>query len=498
MVYMVGIFERLKSGTDVRGVAVGENVTLTDDAVRAISRAFIKWLSLKYGKHSFRIAVGNDSRISAERIFACVKVGVMQSGSDVVYTGLSSTPSMFIMLKTKNAPADASIMITASHLPYDRNGLKFFTPDGGLNSKDIDEILNIAAKEDFLSGNGSYREMSFMDEYSRQLVDLVRESCGKVQPLLGKKIVVDAGNGAGGFFTEKVLRPLGADTTGSQFLEPNGYFPNHIPNPEDGDAIESLVKAVHNFGADLGIIFDTDVDRAGAVDASGKEINRNRLIALLSAILLKDKKGVIVTDSVTSDGLTAFIESRGGKHLRYMRGYKNVINKCKELNDGGTYSPLAIETSGHAAFAENYFLDDGAYLITKLLVLLANLKDGESISDCISDLPEPKESDEVRISFTDLSSYREWGAFVIEDIERRVKEDKSLSLARDNFEGVRVNFGYGWFLIRMSLHDPVMPINLESDERGGNEKIAKKLLDLLSAYPFLNTENLSKFTRRSL
>ena len=489
----MGSLGHLKSGTDVRGIAVGENITLTDEAVRDISRAFVKWLSEKYGKSAFKIAVGNDSRISANRILYCVKEGILSSGSDLVYTGLSSTPSMFILLKKSDFECDASIMITASHLPFDRNGLKFFTPDGGLDSKDIDEILSIAEKGPFLQGRGNYSEKSFMDEYSRLLVNLVRRSCNSDTPLHGKKIIVDAGNGAGGFFTEKVLAPLGADVTGSQFLEPDGYFPNHIPNPEDATAIESVKRATVKSGADLGIIFDTDVDRAGAVDSSGREINRNRLIALLSAILLKDRKGVIVTDSVTSDGLTQFIENLGGKHLRYMRGYKNVINKCKELCANGIYSPLAIETSGHAAFEENYFLDDGAYVITKLLISLASLKKGETLADLIKTLPEPAESAEVRINFLDPTSFKDKVAQVLKEVERRAKSDRSLSLAPDSYEGVRVNFNGGWFLIRMSLHDPVMPINFESNKIGGNKVLAEKIFDILSCFDFLNTDNLYNY-----
>ena len=489
----MSFYGHLKSGTDVRGIAVGENITLTDEAVRDISRAFVKWLKIKSGKSRFKIAVGNDSRISAERILRCVKEGILSSGSDLVYTGLSSTPSMFILLKKSDFECDASIMITASHLPYDRNGLKFFTPDGGLDSRDLDEILAIAEKGEFLQGCGKYCERPFMDEYSRLLVNLVRASCNIEKPLEGKKIIVDAGNGAGGFFTEKVLKPLGADTSGSQFLNPDGYFPNHIPNPEDSKAIESLKNATLASGADLGIIFDTDVDRAGAVDSNGKEINRNRLIALLSAILLRDKKGVIVTDSVTSDGLTSFIEGLGGKHLRFMRGYKNVINKCKELNENGVYSPLAIETSGHAAFEQNYFLDDGAYLIVKLLISLAKLKEGETLADLISALPEPAESDEVRITFSDPTSFKEKGALVLKEVEKRVKADKDFSPAPQNYEGVRANLNGGWFLIRMSLHDPVMPINFESAYIGGNKMLAEKLLNMLSGFDFLNTDNLYNY-----
>ncbi len=495
-------FKQLKSGTDVRGVAVEgkSRITLTDEAVTAVSRAFVKWLSLKTGGLKFKIAVGNDSRISARRILKCVKEGVLSSGSDMLYTGLSSTPSMFILLKKSNFECDASIMITASHLPYDRNGLKFFTPDGGLSSGDIDEILDIAERGDFLSGDGEYSEKSFMDEYSSQLVDCVRERCGGDKPLLGKKIIVDAGNGAGGFFAEKVLKPLGADTDGSQFLDPDGTFPNHIPNPEDRGAMGSLQSAVIKHGADMGIIFDTDVDRAGVVDRDGNEINRNRLIALVSAILLKDRAGTVVTDSVTSDGLTGFIEGLGGRHLRFKRGYKNVIDKCVELNEKGEYSPLAMETSGHAAFKENYFLDDGAYLITKILICLAEQEGG--ISSLISGLKEPCEEDEIRISFNANSrNFKSEGAEVIEDLKRAEGGESGFTLAGENYEGARLNFpkdcGDGWTLVRMSVHDPVMPINFESNSAGGNKIMAERLYAVLKNYAFLNTENLKKFTDKN-
>lgn len=490
--------KHLKSGTDIRGVAVGEKITLTDEAIQKISRAFIKWLSLKYKKTHFVVAVGNDSRISASRVFENVKEGILSSGSDIVYTGLSSTPSMFILLKESNFSCSASIMITASHLPYDRNGLKFFTPDGGLDGKDIDEILLIAEKGDFLVGCGKYSERSYMDEYAKGLVERVRLSCGSSTPLLGKKIIVDAGNGAGGFFAEKVLEPLGADTYGSRFLEPDGYFPNHIPNPEDKDAIESLSKSVIETNADLGIIFDTDVDRAGAVANGGMEINRNRLIALVSAILLKEKKGVIVTDSVTSDGLTEFIKELGGEHLRFKRGYKNVIDKCLELNNNGIYSPLAIETSGHAAFKENYFLDDGAYLTTKLLIAMSNLKENENIFDLIKDLKEPKECDEVRVTFLEsCTNFRDEGNKIIEDLKEFALNTSNLSLAESNYEGARINFCDehidGWLLVRMSVHDPVMPINFESNVKGGNKLMAQTLLQFLKNYNYLKNDNLIKF-----
>ena len=484
---------KLKSGTDVRGVALegvpGEEVNLTDEAVTGIMKAFCAWAAQRCGKEKLTIAIGHDSRLSAGRISACAVKAVTESGCDAIVTGLSSTPSMFMLLQEEDIGADASVMITASHLPFNKNGLKFFTPEGGLEGKDIADILAMAAEGAALSGSGCVRELGYIDRYSEGLVRFVREKTGQEKPLAGKKIVVDAGNGAGGFYVDKVLKPLGADTAGSQFLEPDGNFPNHIPNPEDKKAMHAISQRVKETSADFGIIFDTDVDRAAAVDSQGEEINRNRLIALISAILLQEKSGTIVTDSVTSDGLTAFIESRGGKHCRYKRGYRNVIDKAKELNAAGEYSPLAIETSGHAALMENYFLDDGAYLVTRILVSLAQLaKEGKDIGDLIADLPEPAEAAEVRLGFTTLGKqdFKNNGNFAIRELQLRVPDLPGMTLAAENFEGVRINFdqdhGDGWALVRMSLHEPIMPINFESNSKGGCCVIANELIALLAPY----------------
>ncbi len=491
---------KLKNGTDVRGTAIagveGDPVTLTDEAVERIAKAFYVWTAKKTGKSPV-IAVGHDSRLSAGNISSVVERAVTSCGGDVILTGLSSTPSMFMLLKDSFG-ADASIMITASHLPYQKNGLKFFTADGGLESGDVTEVLTIATKGEFPTGSGKSTKKSYLKKYSQDLVEKVRTACGEDKPLKGKRILVDAGNGAGGFYAEEVLKPLGADTTGSQFLDPDGNFPNHIPNPENAQAMKSVSEAVVRHNADFGIIFDTDVDRAGAVAPNGEEINRNRLIALISAILLEEQSGAyIVTDSVTSDGLADFIKRRGGIHHRFKRGYKNVINESKRLCNEGKYSPLAIETSGHAALKENYFLDDGAYLVTRLLIALAKCaQKGENLTDLISDLPEPKEAAEVRLHFADDCDFKSLGASVIHDLSQYVEERPYLTPAPDNHEGIRINFdrdhGNGWALVRMSLHEPIMPINVESNMKGGNKLILKELESFLSAYKFLDIQPIKK------
>ncbi len=495
----------LRNGTDVRGVACdgveGETVTLTEEAVESVAKAFCVWLISRTGKTKVCVAVGYDSRITSPALCEAAVRGITSTGHDAVITGLSTTPSMFALLKDEKRMSEklchGSLMITASHLPFNRNGLKFFSKNGGLESEDVKEILTLAAGYRFAEVNvfGETIDSPYLDDYASLLVEKVRVETGEETPLIGKKIIVDAGNGAGGFFAEKVLQPLGANTKGSQFLEPDGNFPNHIPNPENKTAMQSICEAVKATGADFGIIFDTDVDRAGAVDKDGTEINRNRLIALISAILLQEKPATIVTDSVTSDGLTKFIQARGGKHLRFKRGYKNVINEAIRLNETGEYAPLAIETSGHAALKENYFLDDGAYLITKLLIAMAKMaKEGKNLTDLIADLEMPVEEKELRVNFLPDCDFKTLGKQVISEFAVRAESLYYASPAPDNYEGFRLRYddlhGDGWALLRMSLHEPVMPINVESDCKNGAVKIVKDLYYFLREYPFLDLSPL--------
>lgn len=262
--------------------------------------------------------------------------------------------------------------------------------------------------------------------------------------------------------------------------------------------MESITQAVKQTNADLGIIFDTDVDRAGAVLSDGSELNRNRIIAMLAAILLREHPGTtIVTDSITSTGLAKFIQANGGIHHRFKRGYRNVINESIRLNKAGQDSQLAIETSGHGALKENYFLDDGAYLVTKLLIELARgKKAGYTLESLIAQLEEPAESKEFRMNIK-LEDFKAYGQQVIDDLTAYAQNQPGWSLAPSNFEGVRVNLdeahGNGWFLLRLSLHDPLLPLNIESNSVGGVKTIAAELMRFLSSRDQLDLSPVKSF-----
>ena len=489
------IFRQFKSGTDIRGVASegveGQNVNLTDEIVAEMADGFVLWLAQKVKKSpdKLKIAVGRDSRISGPRLMEVTTERFKAAGAQVLRCGLASTPSMF--MTTVDLGCDGALQLTASHHPFNRNGLKFFTRGGGLEGKDIEAILEFAQNDEHPAekDGGSITDCEYMNDYARGLCEKIKKEVNAPDydhPLKGFHIVVDAGNGAGGFYADKVLAVLGADTTGSRYLEPDGMFPNHVPNPEDATAMASICEAVRENNADLGVIFDTDVDRGGAVDSKGNEINRNRLVAVAAAIALDGNDGgTVVTDSITSSGLKEFIEKNlGGKHYRYRRGYKNVIDKALELNAEGINCPLAIETSGHAAMRENYFLDDGAYLCTKIIIKAAQLRNqGKDLSDLTADLKEPLESREIRFKITE-KDFRACGERIIADLTAYAEAQPEWQLADDNREGVRVSFdkehGDGWFLLRLSVHDPIMPLNIESDSIGGVDIIYDQLLGFLN------------------
>ena len=497
-------YSKLQNGSDIRGVALegieGQHVNLTEQASRDIGRGFAIWLMEKTGKkENIRVAVGRDSRLSGPALCSWICDAMVQQGLQVTDFGMASTPAMFMATVTEGYEFDGTVMITASHLPFNRNGFKFFTKDGGLEKADIKQILTYAGGDQVTAlPCGKLDSDSFMDTYGKILADKIRSATGSEKPLEGFRIVVDAGNGAGGFYVDKVLKPLGANTDGSRYLDPDGSFPNHIPNPEDKEAMQSITEAVRETGADLGIIFDTDVDRAGAVLSDCSELNRNRIIAMLSAILLREHPGTtIVTDSITSTGLAKFIEAKGGVHHRFKRGYKNVINESIRLNAAGQDSQLAIETSGHGALKENYFLDDGAYLVTKLLIELARGKKmGYTLESMIAELEEPAESKEFRMNIL-LEDFKTYGQKVIDDLTAYAEKMPGWSLAPSNYEGVRVNLdeahGDGWFLLRLSLHDPLLPLNIESNTLGGAKKIATELMTFLNDQDKLELASLRSF-----
>ncbi len=500
----------LQNGSDIRGIAIATPeypITLTPEVAQAVGRGLVNWLvaekqlGAQLEQEKLTIAVGQDSRLSGDALKAALIAGITSQGAHVIDTALSTTPAMFKATQFSDFDCDAAVMLTASHLPYYFNGIKIFSREGGAEHEDIHYVLTHTDKNAQTS-SGRVSQKDLLTPYAQDLVNQIIKGTGlaEPQPLIGYHIIVDAGNGAGGYFAEKVLAVLGADTSGSQFLEPDGQFPNHIPNPDNPEAMASIRQAVLTHQADLGVIFDTDVDRSAVVDQFGNTLNRNNLIAVLAKIVLdQTPDATIVTNSPTSTHLKQFITQLGGKQVRYLCGYRNVINKAIQLNQAGIDTPLAIETSGHAAFRENDFLDDGAYVIAKILMLLPQLKaDNRQLSDLISDLQQPLETQEVRFKIK-LADYRPYGEQVIADLGAFVTAKADFDTDTDNEEGLRVNltgdYGQGWFLLRMSLHEPLLVLQVENDVLGKNQQLFEKLATFFDHYQPLDKSALASLLK---
>jgi phosphomannomutase len=464
------------------------------------------------------IVLGQDPRTHGMRLIDALARGaesrLPDGGMRIVYTGIATTPACAAFCRILNK-ADAAVMVTASHLPGDRNGLKLYTAAAsGMTREDITELgVRAMVHVEALYADGVLPPSSGHDSvFCSEWVDwmplyadtlqqaVIREVCGDNNdadssiatdlPLQGLKIVLNPGNGAGGFF-QTVLENLGADCTCSIHLEPDGMFPNGVPNPENQRMILETLQTCQEVQADLGIMLDTDADRCGFVvprtvmqDATTgattnrfdyEALNRNRLIALLGVVFARSYPGsTVVTDSVTSEGLTTFLQGTLGlKHVRYLKGYANVINKAKELTESGkANAALAIETSGHCAMKENDYLDDGTYTAVKIVSLLARERAAgtASLLDLIRDMPEMAEIWELRCPTIDqsLETTREVFDFCALAMERAC-DDSNQDLAAqaweidtDNLEGIRIRTGNGGFMmLRKSLHDPIISLQIE-------------------------------------
>lgn len=498
--------KHLISGTDIRGIVSkfeDREINLSVDEVKFIAKGFGLWIEKNCGKQArnenrkIKIAVGYDARLTGTLFSQIIRNVLKNMGINVYNCGMSITPSLFMTTIFDEYKVDGAVMITASHLPSYYNGLKFFSLRGGLEKEEVVELLELSKNNpEFteVKDKGIEIEKELANDYAKYLVELIKKQAENGEkPLQNLKIVVDAGNGAAGFIAENVIAELGGDITGSQFLNPDGTFPNHVPNPEAKEAIESIKRAVLKNNADFGIIFDADGDRSAFIDQEGREINRNNLIALLAEILIKETpKATIVTDSVTSIELKKFIEKREGKHHRFQRGYKNVINEAKRLNEAGIYTPLAIETSGHAAFIDNYFLDDGAYMAARLLIqLVKTKKNGVDFTDVLNEIKEPAEEKELRFKIKDVNNFREIGNQVLEKLKDYVLTISNWEFETPNYEGIRVNVDKeNWFLLRLSLHEPLLCLNIETTENGKVEEILIKLKEFLRTQENIDISNL--------
>jgi phosphomannomutase/phosphoglucomutase len=441
---------------DIRGIA---DLELTDDVVRAVGRAFAQRMRER-GKGL--IAVGRDVRLSSSRIRSALIEGLRDQGANVVDVGMAPTPALyFAVLHLK---ADGGVMVTGSHNPIEYNGLKLSDGVQSLHGEDIQEIRDRTRSAGALDKRGTVEEVAVDEPYLSDLVARI----GSVGPI---KVVCDPGNGAASILGPRFLRAIGCQVD-AIFAEPDGRFPNHLPDPTVPELVRALMERVRVTGAEVGIGFDGDADRVGAVDEQGRLLFGDQTLALYAADVLAKRPGSpIVFEVKCSQGLVEWVEAKGGKPIMWKAGHSLIKAKMRELQ-----APLGGEMSGHMFFADEFYgYDDALYAAGRLLRILAQ-SGGKPLSSLVDALPQSRyfATPEIRLGCTDAAKF---------DIVAGVREHFRAQHEVLDVDGARVQFGDGWGLIRASNTQPVLVVRFEAKSPERLQAISRDVYEVLARYP---------------
>ena len=428
---------------DIRGI-YGKD--LTDDIAYRIGRALVTFLKAK------KVVVGRDMRSSSEPLFKALAQGITDQGADVIDIGVCSTPVSYfgcVFLE-----ADASVMITASHNPAEYNGFKLTREMAIPVSGDtgIKEIEALAAKEFEDAEKGSISSKNITDEYAKHVL-----SFGS--GIKGLKIVIDAGNGMGGFEATEVLSRLPC-TIVPLYLELDGSFPNHEANPLKPETLADLQKEVIASGADLGIAFDGDADRAFFIDDKGNIISSDFTLALIAREILKKEKGLVLYDIRSSWIAREVIEENQGTSKMCRVGHAFIKEQMRK--EGAIF---AGELAGHYYFKDNFFTDSAVIAA----VIMLSIASKSRLSSLVEPLRKYYKSDEINFEVKDKEAK-------MDELSRHYK-DGSISL----LDGIRIDFDDWWFNVRPSNTEPLLRLNLEARTKELLEAKTKELSGLIKA-----------------
>lgn len=420
---------------DIRG-QIG--ISLDDNDAYTLGRAFGTYLKRKGGS---RLCVGYDGRLHSPALVAALTAGLVECGIHVEQVGLGPTPMLYFAVKDRGA--DAGIMVTGSHNPSDYNGFKMMLQKSSVFGDEIQKLGAIAAAGDFDNGTGSVSAIDVMDDY---VARLMKDYDGG----RALKIVWDAGNGAGG----EALRRLVKKLPGTHILmydDIDGRFPNHHPDPTVDKNLADLRAAVLKHKADLGIAFDGDADRIGAVDEKADVLRCDALLTIYAKdVLARHPGAAIIGDVKCSQVLFDDITRMGGKAIMWKTGHSLVKAKMAEEK-----SPLAGELSGHIFFADKYYgFDDALYCAVRLI---GALKGGATLSSLTAHLPKLFSTPEVRIDVAEDGKFD-----LVPRIAANLKSALPAGWDVNEIDGIRVTTPDGWWLLRPSNTQAVLVFRAEA------------------------------------
>lgn len=429
---------------DIRGVW-GKD--LTNETAEIIGRAFASYLLKSLKKNKAKVTVGWDARLHSPAIRDNLIKGLNNSGINVIDLGMCPTPLQYYSLF--KLPVDGGVMITGSHNPPEFNGFKLSVGRETLFGDTIQDIRKIIEAKDFRSGNGAIESYPVIEDYINFLKD-------KFQDLSGIKVVIDSGNGTAGLVAPKILNMLGADVV-ELYSEPDGRFPNHHPDPVVEKNLSVLIATVKETKSHVGIGYDGDADRIGAVDEDGEIIWGDSLMIIFSRDILKEHPGAkIIGEVKCSQTLYDDIATHGGMPIMWKTGHSLIKEKLHK-----EHALLAGEMSGHLFFADRYFgYDDAIYASLRLLEIIKKTGKPYGTKKLLKDAPRMTSTPEIRFDCPDEIKFK-----IVEQAKNAFKEFPAVTI-----DGIRIKFDDGWALIRASNTQPALVLRFEAKNA---EKLAE-------------------------
>ncbi len=417
---------------DIRGVA---ELELLDEGISDLGRAIGTTLSRR---GATKLTLGCDCRLSSPRLHDALLKGLVSTGLEIADLGTVPTPLLYYSVF--HLKAGGGIMITGSHNPAEYNGFKIMATNSTIHGKEIQQLREMIDRRDFATGQGSVESVDVVTPY-------VEEITSQFHFDRRVKVVFDAGNGAAGPTMHRMLEKLNVDAT-ELFFEMDGRFPNHHPDPTVPANLDHLIAAVREKKADLGIAFDGDSDRIGAVDDQGAVVYGDQLMIIYSREILSRKPGATIIGEVKcSQSMYDDIRKLGGNGIMWKTGHSLIKAKMKEER-----AELAGEMSGHMFFADRYYgFDDALYAACRLIEIVAT--SGRPLSYQLADLPKTVSTPELRVDCPDESKF---------DVVRKVREHFRGLYNTIDVDGARINFPSGWGLVRASNTQPVLVLRFEA------------------------------------
>lgn len=453
---------------DIRGTVTGPDAQLTPEVARLVGQAYGTYVQRELGLT--QVFVGGDNRASTPPLMDAVIDGLLSTGLRVTDIGPVLTPTVYFASASHDTAG--GIMITGSHLTTQYNGIKMAYGRLALADEQIQDLLRLIQADDFLTGQGELsHDYHMIHTHMAAIQSKVTMGDRKL------RVVVDAGNGLSGMYVPPVMQACGVEVI-CLFCEPDGSFPNHLPNPENPELTKDLEAAVIDHKADLGIGFDGDADRCGIIDDRGRHVAADRLLALLARDLLTRMPGAkVVFDVKASQTLPEVIRASGGEPVMWKSGHSLMKAKMAEIG-----APIGGEVSGHLFIGEDYYgFDDAPLVALKVLELLS--KADQTVSAMLDDLPQLVATPEIIMRAPDDVKFR-----IIDAVRDRLQDRYEVVTV----DGARAIFENGWGLVRASNTQPAITMRFEAHTRPQLVEYMKRFDALLDDYPQVDRSNLQR------